>query len=183
MKITKVLFAFVCIAAIGFSGCSTAPEDTEAQQISISELSTSIGYSWFQTERNVYRDSVDAAKVKLIADAFKTSQQKVYVYVRPTCSCTGTQKTFPHTIEVLKAAGIPDSMIVVYSMQSTSTKHPMTNKFTLSGLPTFFITKGESTVYIMQTLNEKLYANSPSQAQNEATGRKIEDLLVEGFAQ
>jgi hypothetical protein len=183
MKIYRVLLAFISVAAIGFNGCSTAPEDTDAQQITVSELSTSIGYSWFRTEANLYKDSVDMNTVKKIADAFNVNKQKMYVFVRPTCSCNGTQHVFPRTLEVLNLAGVPDSMIIVYSMSTSATKHPMMNKFSIGGLPSFFITKGESTVYVMQTLNEKLYANSPNKTQIEAGTRKIEDMVLEGFSQ
>lgn len=181
MKIYRVLLSLFCVAALGFSGCSTAPEDTDATVIPVSELSTSIGYSWFQAETTVYKQTVDTAKVRQIAAAFQANQQKMYVFVHPTCTCTGTQKTFPHTIEVLKLAGVPDSMIVIYSMQSSATKHPMMDRFTLGGLPSFFITKGTSTVYTMQTLNEKLYANAPSPVPVEAGSRSVEDMILEGF--
>ncbi|MBI3259831.1 MAG: hypothetical protein HYZ54_10210 [Ignavibacteriae bacterium] len=181
MKISRILFALFCITAIGISGCSTAPEDTEATVIPVSELNTSIGYSWFQAETTVYSTTVDTAKIRLIAAAFQANQQKMYVFVHPSCTCTGTQKTFPHTLEVLKLAGVPDSMIVVYSMQSSATKHPMMDRFSLGGLPSFFITKGTNTVYMMQTLNEKLYANVPSPVPVEAGSRSVEDMILDGF--
>lgn len=182
MKNLCVLLALCCVMTIGFNSCSTtSPENPDAQQLTVAELNTSIGYSWFQAEAGKY--PADPVKVQKIADAFKANHQKMYVFVRPTCSCTGTQYTFPHTLQVLKLAGVPDSMITVYSMQSSATKHPMMSQFSIGGLPSFYITKGESTVYIMQTLNEKLYANSPNQANTEAGTRTVEDMILEGFMQ
>jgi len=179
MKLYRLLLVLVCSISLGLSACSPVEPEPEATLMTVSDLRTSTGYAWFDAEVNTYTPS--AAKVQEISNAFKANNQKVYLFVNPSCGCNGTKKTFPQSIKVLQSAGVPDSMIIIYSMRNSQIKHPLMSRFSLRGLPSIFVTKNESTVYVMQTMNEKLYANLPSQPDTEAGTRLVEDLLQEGF--
>ena len=179
MKYYRLLFALICTIAFGLSACSPVEPEPEATLMTISDLKTSAGYAWFKGEVETYTPS--ATRVQEISDAFKANRQQVYLFVNPSCGCNGTKQTFPHAIKVLQSAGVPDSMITIYSMRSSQVKHPLMARFSLRGLPSIFVTKNESTVYVMQSLNEKLYGNLPTQPDTEAGSRLVEDMLQEGF--
>ncbi|MFN8360994.1 MAG: hypothetical protein U0264_13855 [Candidatus Kapaibacterium sp.] len=179
MKFYRSLLALICSIALGLSACSPVEPEPEATLMTVSDLRTSTGYAWFDAEVNTYTPS--AAKVKEISDAYQANHQQVYLFVNPSCGCNGTKKTFPQTIKVLQSAGVPDSMIIIYSMRSSQVKHPLMSRFSLRGLPSIFVTKNQSTVYVMQALNEKLYGNLPTQPDTEAGSRTVEEMLQEGF--
>ncbi len=134
MKLT-VLF-LVC--AMLFSACSesTAPDDT-AEKISIQGLSNTLGYEWFPAEMAAYQP--DAAKVSQIQTAFNPATDVIYFYVNPSCGCKGTQKLFPHTMRVLTDAAIQEQRIEIYSMRSSTDKHPYMSQLSVKRLPTVFI--------------------------------------------
>ena len=128
-----LLLAFVAVS------CTNSTE-YQADQLSISQLASQPGYAWFPAEVNRFTPS--QASVDSIRVAYASSPFTTYLYVNPSCTCSGTQKHFPHLYSTLKAAGIPDSSMVVYSMLNAATPHPNSDKFTVTVLPTFFFVRG-----------------------------------------
>lgn len=138
----SLLAAFTILALAGVGGCTTEVPPTDAQEVTVQELNTSAGYAWFPSETTVY--TPDPAIVSSIRSSFDSTSQKVYVYVKPTCSCKGTQKLFPQVMKTLMAANIPMRCVTIYSMRTTSDKHPHMDQMMVSELPTFYVTRNDS---------------------------------------
>jgi hypothetical protein len=121
------------------SSCSSGTEvDTTADQLSMQELESNVGYAWFPVEMSMYKPQ--SQYVSTINATFATDQ-KVILFVRPSCSCRGTQKLFPHIMKVLKDAGVPDSSIEVWSCRAITDSHPYSSMINLSVLPTIVVTR------------------------------------------
>lgn len=136
----------VCVAAasiVGLGGCAdgSSPASTAAQ-MTLAELKTSAGYAWFPYESDGF--TPDAAKIAEIGSVV-SGEDKVYMFVNPSCSCKGTQKLFPRTVKVLLEAGLKESQIEIWSMRSTSDAHPYKERFSLQALPTIYFVRGGAT--------------------------------------
>jgi hypothetical protein len=180
MKRILALVCCVLIAGTMFISCtdSTSTAGT-ATLLTLSELRNSAGYTWFDAEIALY--TPDNALVQQISQAWQEKKQKVYFFVNPSCTCNGTKKTFPHAIRILKDAGIPDSMIVIYSMRSAKDDHPLQSRFTLRGLPSIFITSGTDTRYALQVIDDQLYGAAPSQPDTPVGSIALEKAMADGF--
>lgn len=141
MKRILLLAAFT-ISMFGVTSCTTEAPPTDAQLMTIQELNSSAGYAWFPSETSLY--TPNAAIVNQLKTSFDTNTQKITVYVKPACSCKGTQKLFPQVMKTLFAANIPMRCVTIYSMRSSADKHPMMDKFVVSTLPVFYITRNDS---------------------------------------
>lgn len=137
---------FCVFSLIMVSSCDNPVEYT-AEAFSVSQLQNQSGYAWLKAEIDGFTPATE--KVKIVNDSLSNRVSAVTVYVNPTCTCEGTQKTFPKFIKSLLSANIPDSLITIYSMRSETTKQPL-SRFTVSSLPTFFIERkgGLSTLQI-----------------------------------
>lgn len=141
MKRIIILAAFT-ISLFCLSSCTSEAPPTDAQVMTIQELNSSAGYSWFPSETGLY--TPDAAIVNQLKTSFDTNTQKITVYVKPACSCKGTQKLFPQVMKTLMAASIPMRCVTIYSMRTSADKHPMMTKFVVNTLPVFYITRNDS---------------------------------------
>lgn len=134
----KTLLA--CLAATFFIvSCATTTEpSTEAQKLSVTELTQTPGFAWFVAELNGYTPKtvhVDRVRASMAA----APEKKVYIFVRPTCSCRGTQRMFPQVMKTLMSAGVDMDRIEVWSMKTTTDSQPYSSMFTVSQLPAFFV--------------------------------------------
>lgn len=140
----RSLFGLFLILGVAFvlSSCSnsTAPVYT-AEKLTVSQLNSTPGYSWFNQEMVAYSSLMDTTIVKQVKTAFDTSSYRCVVYVNPSCTCDGTQKLFPHAIEVMKAAGVPESNFEIYSMRTANDTQPYLSTMKPPSLPTIFILK------------------------------------------
>ncbi len=141
MKRIFLLAAF-SLSVLGLWSCNSEVPPTDAQLVTVQELNSSAGYAWFPSETGIY--TPNPAIVNQLKTSFDTNAHKVTVYVKPTCSCKGTQKLFPQVMKTLMAANIPMRCITIYSMRSSSDKHPMMDKFVVTTLPVFYITRNDS---------------------------------------
>ncbi|MBL7997294.1 MAG: hypothetical protein JNL32_01530 [Candidatus Kapabacteria bacterium] len=135
----KTLSLFAICALFILAGCESPVEYT-ADQLTLAQFNTEPGYSWFPAEVRKYQP--DTAKVAAIRAAFKANPVTTAIFVSPSCTCVGTQKNFPHLISTLRAAGIPDSTVTVYTMKNAQTKHALQDRVTVSSLPTFYFMRG-----------------------------------------
>jgi hypothetical protein len=137
---------FCVLSLFTYSSCDSPVEYT-AEAFTVTELQNQPGYSWLTAEIASFTPTAD--KIKTVADSLKDRVSAVTIYVNPTCTCEGTQKTFPKFIKTLREANIPESLITIYSMRSESTKQPL-SRFSVPSLPTFFIERkgGMSTLQI-----------------------------------
>ncbi|MES2766632.1 MAG: hypothetical protein V4642_12230 [Bacteroidota bacterium] len=139
MKKYWSILSFVVLAAFVNSCETNTSPSSPAKLITVQQIETSPGYAWFTTERDAYTPQADT--VALIKAAFKSDMHKIYLHVNPSCGCEGTQKLFPHFIRVVKDAAIADSSFKIYSMAHATDEHPETSQFTITQLPSIFITK------------------------------------------
>jgi len=161
----KKLLLLIAFSLLIFS-CSEDDDSvsTEAEQIDFNYLSDASGYAWFNATVATYTpyDST----IQIIQQKYDTSMYDVVMYVKPSCSCDGTQKKFPYLVKSLRAAGVPDSEITIYSINKHTDKHPRMNELTLTDLPTFYLYKNG--VPFANILESKI-----------GTGRaEVEDLLL-----
>jgi hypothetical protein len=135
----RILIALV--AVIGLTSCSTDEPEYVAQRLSLNELNTAAGYVWFPTETSAYNPN--PTMVADVSAAF-SGVHKMYIYVRPSCSCKGTQKLFPQVMKTLLAANVPMDRVEVYSVRGTTDKHPYMDRIQLTTTPSFFIVRNDS---------------------------------------
>lgn len=126
---------------VGLTACSTDEPEYVAQRLSLDELNTAAGYVWFPTETSAYNPS--AAVVADVAANF-SSAHKMFIFVRPSCSCKGTQKLFPQVMKTLIAANVPLDRVEVYSVRGTTDKHPYMDRIQLTATPAFYILRNDS---------------------------------------
>lgn len=164
MKFSSLLIALCAIVAMSCSD-STSPE-YNAERMTIQTLSSKLGFEWFPAEMAAFQP--DTAGIRAIKDAYDADTHKFYLYVNPSCSCKGTQKLFPHTIRILQDAGVKESDIEIYSMRSTSDKHPYMDKMPVQKLPTIFVLKDDT---VVRAFSEEL------------DGQKLEKVILEGITE
>jgi hypothetical protein len=136
--LSLLLITALCIA---YTSCTNTTE-YQADQLNIGQLSSQAGYAWFAQEAGRYTPT--AVDVNAIRAAYAAAPFTTYMYVNPSCTCNGTQKHFPRLYSALKAAGIPDSSMVVFSMLNTTTPQPYSDKYPVRVLPTFYFVRSAS---------------------------------------
>lgn len=172
--------SILLLGAVFMSSCTqnTEPASDEATKLSLTDLNSSAGYSWFEAEKTLYIP--DDSKIKDIAADFKNKNQTIYFFVNPSCSCIGTKKTFPHAIRILKDAGIPDDNIIIYSMKAHTDNHPLKDIFTLRGLPSIFITVNGSIKCSMEVIDGLLYVSGGGK-KDDKSSLALEEIIRDGF--
>lgn len=174
--------AIAALLIVGVAGCNTSTDaNNVGTQMTVNQLFNTPGYSWMSGEVASY--TPNTATVAQISTEFQAKKQKVFLFVNPSCTCTGTKKRFPQTIRILQDAGLTENDIVIVSMHSSKDKQPFADRFTVRGLPSFFVTRAESPVFAIQTVDEVLFANPLSSPDKPAESPIMEDIILEGFKQ
>jgi len=125
------------ISIFVLAACSSQEPTDAAQQLTFDELTKTPGYAWFPAEMSSY--TPDPAMVDSVSHHYKESEQKICIFVKPTCSCTGTKRLFPRTVKTLQAAGVDINKVEFWSMRSHTDRQPYQDNVTLQGLPTIVI--------------------------------------------
>jgi hypothetical protein len=123
-------------------GCTediVPPPGEEAKLMTIDEIKTTKGFTWFQTGYDKY--TFDTNLVNEIKSKLVNTDKTFLVFVNPSCACTGTQEHFPAVVKILRNAGIDEPKFKVYTMPYPDMKNPYTNIFKINYLPAFFIMK------------------------------------------
>lgn len=131
-----LLFALL---AITVAACETTNPETAGQIIAIDDLGKNPGYAWYQSEISTYDPS--AAMVDSVKDNFDAADQKICIFVRPSCGCRGTQRLFPRVMKTLLDANIDLSKVEVWSMRNPGDNTPYKSMLNLSSLPTIVVLK------------------------------------------
>lgn len=133
------LLVLALAALVVLSSCSTTePTELTAEQITIEELTKTPGYAWFNAETNAYTpDPAAVAEVRAAMEA--APERRVCVFVKPACTCRGTQRLFPQVMKTLMAAGVNMNRVEVWSMRSATDRHRYENMFTLTELPSIYV--------------------------------------------
>ncbi|MCX6140464.1 MAG: hypothetical protein NTX15_06500 [Candidatus Kapabacteria bacterium] len=135
----KSLIVLTVACFVGFTACTTtdAPESS-AEILTMDKLTKTPGYSWFVAEMSTY--SPDSTVISEISTSMSAStDRKVCIFVKPSCSCRGTQRLFPQVVKTLVAANVDMSRVEIWSMRSESDKQPYQPTITLTHLPAIYI--------------------------------------------
>lgn len=168
----KTLLQILFLGFVSFIiSCESNPVASEAELMDLVELSKTPGFQWFDLEIDKYQP--DSNLINQIKQEFKASTFNLVMYVKPSCSCPGTQQQFPALIKTLRESGISEANYKVYSMNSEAALHPYDSIFKVNELPTFILFKDNKPVY---SIGDTFYIG-------QRTGKtyKLEELLLKGL--
>ncbi len=131
------LFLVTLCAVMVTVSCDTTTPDTNATQLSVSDLNQNPGYSWFQGEIGGY--TPNSTMVAQVASNFDPNTEKVCIFVRPSCGCRGTQKLFPRIMKTLMDANVDMNKVEIWSMREPTDKSPYSGTVPLTSLPTIVV--------------------------------------------
>ena len=157
-KIYALLIAFFVLALV-INSCDNNPVNATAEKIDIPTLSKTPGYTWYDDQFNIYQPNQD--KIKEIVQKFNPAVDKFVLYVKPSCSCVGTQQQFPAFMKILISSNVPDSCYSVYAMNNAANLHPYMNVYKVNEVPSFFLMKNGIPVYSVSDTLTKLTGNTP----------------------
>lgn len=139
----KTLLIWAAIAVVAVSCTTTTEPSTEAQQLSMDDLTKTPGFTWFVAELDRFSPNqkfVDGVQTSMSA----APSRKVCVFVRPTCSCRGTQRMFPQIMKTLISAGVDSRRIEVWSMRNLTDKQPYSGILSITQLPIVYVLQNDS---------------------------------------
>lgn len=170
MKINYKLFLYILISVF-LSSCDTTNTERDATLLTIEKLRFTPGYEWYDVEFQKY--TPNQATISQIKTILSNKDFNYYIFVNPSCACTGTQKQFPSIMKVLIEAGVTENKLEIYSMLKTTNNHPYKNKLKINELPSFFIVKDSIPISsVLDTLAIR-------KATNPNYDPLIEDLFLE----
>lgn len=159
-----LLFGFI------FSSCKESELIEEAYIIERNQLENEPGFDWFRINYDKYE--VNQLSIDDIKSNF-TPNEKFIIFVKPTCSCKGTQIDFPSIIKSLELAGVPKENYEIWATAKEDYKHPYTSKLTLNDLPSCFLFVDGVPVYsVLDTFNLRPNIDSTYQ---------VEDIIAEAL--
>lgn len=144
----KILFVFMIVLLAGCKESTTTPDEKNATKVDMAELLHYPGFVNFKTSYDEYEPNAEL--IDSIKAAFKSSDQKLYLYLKPECSCSATLVTFPKLMKTLDEAGIPQSNIMLYVMNDMTYNYPEKHKISLTDLPEFFVENNTSIINITE---------------------------------
>jgi len=152
----KLLLA-ITSALVVLSACTTTePVDPVAEQLSMQQLTMSPGYSWFMAEMDSYSPR------QTVLDEIATSMtanvnRRVCIFVKPSCSCRGTQRLFPQVVKALVAAKVDMNRVEIWSMRGSTDKHPYQSLITIGELPAIYVIENNA---VRSFVSDKQYADT-----------------------
>jgi len=168
--IMKKILLIILLFGFIFSSCQESELKDEAYTIERNQLENEPGFDWFRTNYEKYE--VKQFSIDEIRSSF-TSNEKFVIFVKPTCSCKGTQIDFPSIIKSLELAGIPQENYEIWATAKEDYKHPYTSKLTLNDLPACYLLVDGVPVYsILDTFNLRPNIDSTYQ---------VEDIIAEAL--
>lgn len=145
------LILLTIFAAIMLTSCSedkAVNTDKEAVKLTLDNVKTYPGFIDFETTYSLYdldNSYIDSIKSVLTAD------DKLYIYLKPDCSCTASYKTFPSLIKTIDSSNISYDNINIYMMESEENPFPETDIIELTDLPQFFVYSNNKVTNITNT--------------------------------
>ncbi len=168
----KAFIQLIVVSMVYFLiSCESNPVAPQAELMDLNELAKTPGFQWFDLEIDKYQP--EQSIIPQLQSKFNSSTDSLIIFVKPSCSCPGTQQYFPALIKTLREANIPLSNYKVYSMNSTNNRHPYENIFKVNQLPTFFLKNGDKAVY---SISDTFYL-----AQANHQNYKLEELLLKAL--
>lgn len=165
------IISFFIVGLFLVSSCENSSTTQEAKKAKVDDMLILPGFAWFdEAKRNYVFDTLVVEQIKNY-----NNKQKLFLFVKPSCSCDGTKRTFPHFIKVLEQAGLSQNDYELYFMSNEEDKHPYMNEIKIKDLPGFYYKKTDGSYYsIVDTLSDRLGKNLTF---------KIEDILLEAAKQ
>lgn len=152
----KLLLALASMVVVLSACTTTEPTEPVAEQLSMQQLTMSPGYSWFMAEMDSYlpkQSVLDDISTSMTANV----NRRVCIFVKPSCSCRGTQRLFPQVVKALTAAKVDMSRVEIWSMRGTTDKHPYQSIITIGELPAIYVLENNA---IRSMVSEKQYADT-----------------------
>ena len=152
----KLLLALASMVVVLSACTTTEPTEPVAEQLSMQQLTMSPGYSWFMAEMDSYlpkQSVLDDISTSMTANV----NRRVCIFVKPACSCRGTQRLFPQVVKALTAAKVDMSRVEIWSMRGTTDKHPYQSIITIGELPAIYVLENNA---IRSMVSDKQYADT-----------------------
>jgi len=152
----KLLLALASMVVVLSACTTTEPTEPVAEQLSMQQLTMSPGYSWFMAEMDSYlpkQSVLDDISTSMTANV----NRRVCIFVKPSCSCRGTQRLFPQVVKALTAAKVDMSRVEIWSMRGTTDKHPYQSIITIGELPAIYVLENNA---IRSMVSDKQYADT-----------------------
>ena len=166
----KRLLLIICIFSFLFISCEESKLKEEAYKIERSELDNSLGFDWFRQNYNDYTPNPNS--ISVISSEYN-SDYKFVIFVKPTCSCQGTQFDFPHLVKTFDNSNVPTSSYEIWSCAKESYEHPYMAQLKIMDLPACFIFKNGVPVYsVLDTFNLR----------NLSDTVMVEDIIMEAIS-
>jgi hypothetical protein len=138
----------VVISLTLFTSCTdNISYDEDAIRLTVAEIIATPTNSWFKAEMNYYKP--DTNVVNEILNYFDSTRHKVYLFANFSCGCNEQQTDISHLCKVFEVCNIPESSYEIYSMRSSTSKHPYKSRFSISQLPECIVIKDTNAVYFM----------------------------------
>ena len=137
----KILFILTLVFLTSCSDNATDNKDKSASRVDLIAVQTYPGFLDFKSTYDSYipnSDYVDSLKM-----VFNSSEDNIYIYLKPECDCNATLQIFPRMMKVLGEAGISQDNIFMYVMEDESYSYPESGILSISYLPQFFTQNGE----------------------------------------
>ena len=152
----KLFLALASVLVLATACTTTEPTDPVAEQLTMQQLTMSPGYSWFMAEMDSYLPK------QTVLDDISTSMtqntnRRVCIFVKPSCSCRGTQRLFPQIVNALVAAKVDMNRVEIWSMRGTTDKHPYQSIITIGELPAIYVIENNA---VRSMVSDKQYADS-----------------------
>jgi len=145
------LILLTIIAAILLTSCSedkSVNTDKEAVKLTLENVKTYPGFIEFESTYSLY--DLDNNYIDSINSVI-TAEDKVYIYLKPDCSCTASYKTFPSLIKTIDSSGISYDNVNIYMMESEQNPYPESDFIEINDLPRFYIMSGGLVTDITET--------------------------------
>lgn len=165
----KILLIFLLLSMFFYS-CKETELVEEGYIIERNDLYTSVGFDWFRERHNAYQPN--SVAIEQIKNSFRPNH-KFIVFVKPTCSCQGTQFDFPSLIKTFDEANIPAENYEIWAVAKEHYKHNHMDIIDLKKLPAcYLVVDGVPVFSILDTFYEQTDAG---------IGVNLEDVVAESL--
>lgn len=165
----KRILLYISIFSLILISCEESKLKEEAYIIERNELETSVGFDWFRQNYNEYTPKSDV--ITQISNSY--ADEKFVVFVKPTCSCKGTQFDFPRLVRTFDDSNIPVENYELWASAKEDYEHPYMSQLEIKDLPACFLFRNGVPVYsVLDTFNFR---------QSNNADLKVEEIVLESL--
>lgn len=154
-SVIKITILMSIVSLFTFSSCEENSVTAEARLTTMEDLMVQPGFAWFVENKNKYTPNptvINELKNKQIED-------KIFLFVKPSCGCVGTKQRFPEFMKIIEESGIPKEKYEIYFMGDESDKHPYQTKITIKDLPSFYVKRGDNYISLVEDYDKRKNTN------------------------